>query len=151
MTRARRLIAGAFAGLLLAAASAPSATALVRGNQVYIGIYNFAGQDTILLIVFQTRLPDGRVIWDRARHVLAHRVRKLIGVRVTKGRLASCRGGIFTRRQGSEGRTWDTRHEVDLCKLYRVRLDSGRAGPTKVKLDYSRTRDPAIYKDPWNR
>lgn len=126
------------------------ARALVSGDRVYIGVYNFAGQDTEMWIAYRVRLPDGRVTWDKARHILLHRIKKLVGVRITTGKLADCQGGIITRRTDSNGKVWETRDEADLCKLYRVRLDSGRAGPTKVKLDYSRKRDPSIWKDPWH-
>jgi hypothetical protein len=129
-----------------------SANALRRENTVYFGIYNYAGQQVYLWVFFQTRLPDGKVIWDRVRHVVDHRsAAKLIGVKVTKGQLATCRGGIGTQRRDSAGKVQETRHWADLCKLYRVRLNSERAGPTKVYLDYNKQRDRDSYRDPWQR
>ena len=137
------------AALLLAALLAAPAQSLQRGNQIYFGIYNYAGQDVFLWIFYRVRLPDGKVIWDRARHVLAHRVRKLIGVKVTQGQLATCRGGIGAQRRDAAGKVQETREWADLCKLYRIRLNSDRAGPTKVYLDYNRERDKDAYRDPW--
>ena len=141
-----RWILGIIAAALMFAQPAQS---LVQGQKVYFGIYNYAGQKVLFWVFYRTRLPDGGVIWDSKGYVLDHRIRKGISVHVTRGRLASCEGRIGTHRRDAAGKTFETLLAVDLCKLYRVRLNSGRVGPTRVYLDFNKQRDRDAYRDPW--
>ena len=125
--------------------------ALVKGDQIYVGVYNYTPQDLFFWIVYAVRMPDGRVIADKARHVLAHRIRKLVGVRVRVGKLASCEGGIVTVRKDKTGRQWQTRHKADLCKLHRVLMRGGQGGQHETLLDYNFNRDKNAYRDPYYR
>ena len=147
----RQILIALTAAVFLAALMAPASQARVRDNLIYIGIHNYAGQKVFFWIFYRVKLADGLTIWGKERHVLDHRIRKVIGARITRGRLASCRGGIGTQRRDATGKPFETRQVVDICKLYRVRLNSGRTGPTKVHLDFNKQRDDNAYRDPWAR